>query len=138
MAAVTICSDFGAPRNKGRYINSCINAHVDTCVCLQLLSHVQLCDPMDCSPSGSSVHGFERQGHWSGLPCPPLRQILFLLQYWITPNGLFLFSSIFPPVATSWMLICSQSTKEDFELCNILSLRTAMIYLVISLCGHHF
>ena len=31
-----------------------------------------LCDPMDCSPPGSSGHpGFSRQEHWSGLPCPP-------------------------------------------------------------------
>ena len=29
-----------------------------------------LCDPMDCSPPGSSVHGFSRQEYWSGLPCP--------------------------------------------------------------------
>ena len=29
-----------------------------------------LCDPMDCSPSGSSVHGFSRQEYWSGLQCP--------------------------------------------------------------------
>ena len=28
-----------------------------------------LCDPMDCSPLGSSV-GFSRQGYWSGLPFP--------------------------------------------------------------------
>ena len=27
-----------------------------------------LCNPMDCSSPGSSVHG---QEHWSGLPCPP-------------------------------------------------------------------
>ena len=27
------------------------------CVCAQLLSCVQLCDPMDYSPPGSSVHG---------------------------------------------------------------------------------
>ena len=26
-------------------------------VCAQLLSHVRLCNPMDCSPLGSSVHG---------------------------------------------------------------------------------
>ena len=26
---------------------------------------------MDCSPPGSSVHGFSRQEYWSGLPCPP-------------------------------------------------------------------
>ena len=29
------------------------------------------CDPTDCSPSGSSVHGILRQEYWSGLPCPP-------------------------------------------------------------------
>ena len=31
-----------------------------------------LCDPMDCSPPGSSVHGFPRQEYQRGLPCPPL------------------------------------------------------------------
>ena len=25
-----------------------------------------LCDPMDCSPPGSSVHGFSRKEYWSG------------------------------------------------------------------------
>ena len=29
-----------------------------------------LSDPMDCSPSGSSVHGFSRQEYWSGVPLP--------------------------------------------------------------------
>ena len=29
-----------------------------------------LCDPMDCSPPGSSVLGFFRQEYWSGLPFP--------------------------------------------------------------------
>ena len=29
-----------------------------------------LCNPMDCSLPGSSVHGFSRQKFWSGLPCP--------------------------------------------------------------------
>ena len=27
-----------------------------------------LSDPMDCSPSGSSVHGIPRQEYWSGVP----------------------------------------------------------------------
>ena len=27
--------------------------------------------PHNCSPPGSSVHGFSRQEYWSGLPCPP-------------------------------------------------------------------
>ena len=29
-----------------------------------------LCDTIDCNPPGSSVHGFSRQEHWSGLPFP--------------------------------------------------------------------
>ena len=38
------------------------------------------CDPMDCSPPGSSVPGkrrqrFSRQEYWSGLPCPPPRDL---------------------------------------------------------------
>ena len=30
-----------------------------------------LCNPMDYSPPGSSVHGLLQQAYWSGLPCPP-------------------------------------------------------------------
>ena len=33
-------------------------------------SYLTLGDPMDCSPSGSSVHGLFRQEYWSGWPCP--------------------------------------------------------------------
>ena len=33
-----------------------------------MISHVQFCDPMDCSMSGSM--GFSRQEYWSGLPFP--------------------------------------------------------------------
>ena len=29
-----------------------------------------LCDPVNCSLPGSSVHGFSRQEYWSGLPFP--------------------------------------------------------------------
>ena len=29
-----------------------------------------LCDPMECSLLGSSVHGISRQEYWSGLPFP--------------------------------------------------------------------
>ena len=34
------------------------------------LSHVRLCDPMDCSPPGSSVHGILQARYWSGFPFP--------------------------------------------------------------------
>ena len=30
-----------------------------------------LCDPMDCSPSGSSVHGILQVGILDWVPCPP-------------------------------------------------------------------
>ena len=33
-------------------------------------SCLTLCDPMDCSPPGSSIHEFSRQENWSGLPFP--------------------------------------------------------------------
>ena len=34
-------------------------------------SCLTVCDPMDCSPPGSSVHEiFSRQGYWSVLPFP--------------------------------------------------------------------
>ena len=40
--------------------------------CAQLLSRVwRFCDPLDCSPPGSSVREMSRQENWSGLPFPP-------------------------------------------------------------------
>ena len=36
-----------------------------------LQSCLTLCDPMDCSPPGSSVLGILRQEYWSRLPRPP-------------------------------------------------------------------
>ena len=43
------------------------------CKCAKSLQLcLTLCDPMDCSPPGSSVHGgFSKQEYRSGLPCPP-------------------------------------------------------------------
>ena len=43
----------------------------DILLLLLSLSRLQLfCDPMDCSPPGSSVHGISQQKYWSGLPFP--------------------------------------------------------------------
>ena len=36
-----------------------------------LQSCLTLCNPMDCSLPGSSVHGIPRPEYWLGLPCPP-------------------------------------------------------------------
>ena len=41
------------------------------CACQVVKSCPTLCDPMDCSPPGSSVHGILQATHRSGLPCPP-------------------------------------------------------------------
>ena len=40
------------------------------CVCAQSLSHVRLCNPMDYSPPGSSVHGILQARILEWLPCP--------------------------------------------------------------------
>ena len=48
------------------------------CVCVRALSycsHVQLCNPMGCSPQAPLSMGFSRQEYWSGLPFPPLADL---------------------------------------------------------------
>ena len=44
-----------------------------TCVCLPAQSCLTLCDPMDCSPPGSSVHG-NSPGKNTGVGCHALLQ----------------------------------------------------------------
>ena len=48
------------------------------CVCVpkSLQSYLTLCDPMDCSPPGSSVHG-GFPGKNTGMGCPILLQVIF-------------------------------------------------------------
>ena len=65
----------------------CLSLIIYTCVCVKWSEVAQscptLCDPVDCSPPGSSIHrilqarilewvsmGFSRQEYWSGLPFP--------------------------------------------------------------------
>ena len=50
----------------------CVYTHTHTYAAVQLLqSHLTLCNPMDCSPPGSSVHGILQARIWSGLSCSP-------------------------------------------------------------------
>ena len=45
--------------------------------CAKLLqSCPTLCNPMDCSPPGSCVHGILQQEYCSGFPCPPPGNLL--------------------------------------------------------------
>ena len=55
-----------SPVNLAPY-NAC---GIPVCI-LSPFRRVWLCNPMDCSPPGSSVPGFPRREHWSGLPSPP-------------------------------------------------------------------
>ena len=41
------------------------------CECVSCSVWTILCDPIDCSPPGSSAHGFSRQEYWNGLPFLP-------------------------------------------------------------------
>ena len=45
-------------------------------LCLVAQSCLTLCNPMDCSPPGSLVHGIPRQEYWSGLPFPSLHNMI--------------------------------------------------------------
>ena len=40
------------------------------CVCLVTQLCLTLCDPMDYTPPGSSVHGILQARYWNGLPFP--------------------------------------------------------------------
>ena len=53
-----------------KYIS--LSVCVCACVHAQLLSCIQLCDPMDCSPPGSSVPGISqaRKLEWVAIPSP--------------------------------------------------------------------
>ena len=46
---------------------------IQLCVCAQLCP--TLCNPMDSSPPGSSVHGILRQEYWTVLPFPLSRDL---------------------------------------------------------------
>ena len=75
-----VCVPSGAHRALSPTCPSCLlsphltHLHSSHAVCMptkSLQSCPILCDPMDGSPPGSSVHGVSGQEHWSGLPWPP-------------------------------------------------------------------
>ena len=43
--------------------------------CSVAQSCLTLCDPMDCSLAGFSVHGILQARYWSGLLCPPPEEL---------------------------------------------------------------
>ena len=56
------------------------HTHTYVCACVLIhFNHVQLCDSMDCSPQGSSVHG-DSPGKNAGVGCHALLQGIFPTQ----------------------------------------------------------
>ena len=54
-------------------VKVCVKLPVNVCVCVLVAkSCPTLCDPMDCSPPGSSVHGILQAWllEWLPFPCP--------------------------------------------------------------------
>ena len=52
-----------------------VQVEVSFVVCLFTQSCPTLCDPLDCSPPGSSVHRIFQQEYWSELPFPSSRDL---------------------------------------------------------------
>ena len=65
-----------------------------------------LCDPMDCSPPGSSVHGIFRQEYWSGLPFPS--------QGYLPDPGIEPVSLMSPVLAGKTQLFCPEQGGGKF------------------------
>ena len=77
------------------------SSHLSVLVCMRLLSHVQLCDSVDHSPPGSSVHGISQArilecvaNSFSGRSSPPRDQThiscigRWVLYHWTTREAL--------------------------------------------------
>ena len=104
------------------YIYTYMWAFLVAVVCL--LSHVQLCDPMDCSPSGSSVHGISQTRILQWLPFPSLGKLpnpgiksvsLALADGFFTaetPRNTYIWASL----VAQWWRIHLQCRRPGFDL----------------------
>ena len=107
---------------------------VCVCVCVCVLSTqscLTLCDPMDCSPPGSSAHEFSRQEYWSGLPFPfpgdlpypgtknlgllHCRQILYHLSHLGNPIY-YLYLCIYIYMGSPYIYIWERERKKLFQV----------------------
>ena len=79
---------------------------------------------MDCSPPGSSVHGFSRQEYWSGLPFPPPNSVNVNLQQ----NSLQFSGSMVSDSATPWTAArqASLSITNSRSLPKLTSIESVM------------
>ena len=65
-----ICWNATEPSSTNTHVSIHIYVYVNSVCVLVTRLCPALCDPMDCSPSGCSVHGILQVTNWSGLPFP--------------------------------------------------------------------
>ena len=65
-----------------------LETHLKVELCLDAQSCLTLCNSMDCSPLGSSVHG-DSTGKNTGVGCHALLQGVFSLSLFFFPQGVF-------------------------------------------------
>ena len=85
-------------------------------MCLVAQSCPPLCDPLDCSPPGSSVHGIFRPEWWSGLTFPP-PEYLPCVSYVSCIAGRFFIPSYPPRSSESNRLSYLHQTAHSHWLC---------------------
>ena len=88
---------------------------------LSQFSHVRLCDPVDCSPPGSSVHGIFQEEYWSGLPWAPPEDL---------PNPGIEPKSLTVPVSAGWFFTTSAIFKRE-ALSNIYVYILIILYYIL-------
>ena len=97
------------------------------CECSATPSCLTLCNPVDSSLPGSSVHGISRQEYWSGLLFPSLgvcHDGCTNLHFHHTARG-FPFLCTITSVCYSWM-------KPGFDLVLYLHPRSRLFFLLLS------
>ena len=103
-------------------------------------------DPMDCSPAGSSVHGFSRQEYWSGVPLPShlvliaahvfvSKLISILTPITIDKSSIQLISHV-RLFVTPWTTahLASLSITNSWSLLELLSIKSVMPSIHLILC----
>ena len=72
IAPICLCLyAFTLSTQMGLFVNTHTHTLIHSCCCLVTKSYLTLCDPMDCSPPVSSVHGISQARilEWVAIPC---------------------------------------------------------------------
>ena len=92
-------------------------------------SYPTVCDPMDCSPPGSSVHGILQQEHWSGLPFPTPGDL---------PNpGIEPTSAVFAALAGGPLLLSHLGSPQTFLYTPIIQIQITPLYAIADVTHLH-